>query len=156
MRRLTAPLIGVLIGTIVAWMGIPTVDAWLDVVIPAKRWFEVRDIRVANARVDQSPAMVVDRVIHKPFTANWTVSLRRETEDGYALFCARHGRNDYRVGSTLPKGLDLEWWMDIPANPRCPAIPPGRYIVTVAWTLEIPGLEPKTVRAASNVFEVRA
>jgi hypothetical protein len=33
-------------------------------------------------------------------------------------------------------------------------IPPGRYIVTIAWTLEIPGLEPKTVRAESNVFEV--
>lgn len=154
MRAMTLPLIGIVVGTAIAWLAMPWTGAAIVSAIPTSRWFEVSAIEVADAPRGASPAVRVERAIRRAFTGHWTVTLRQETGEGYASFCARHGRNDYRVDAVLPERTDLDWWMDVPANTPCPAIPPGRYIVTIAWTLEIPGLAPKVVRAESNVFEV--
>lgn len=155
MRKMILPTIGTIIGTALAWVTIPLVGNVIDLVVPTSRWLDVGGITVQDADLGESPHVSVVRTINRPFTAEWTVTLRRETPGGHATFCARHGRDDYRVDSALPSGTDLDWWMDIPSNNLpCPAIPPGRYIVTVLWTLQIPGLNPKVVRAESNTFKI--
>lgn len=154
MRSLLLPISGAVIGTAAAWLAMPWAGALVNAAIPASRWFEVATIAVEDAATGESPLVEVERTIRRPFTGHWTVTLRRENGEGYAAFCTRNGRNDYRPGASPPVGKDLDWWMGIPANAPCPALSPGRYIVTIAWTLEIPGLEPKVVRAESNVFEV--
>jgi hypothetical protein len=154
MRDVTLPTIGAVVGTALAWAALPAAEAVVAAVIPTGRWLSVVAIEVEDASEGESPRMRVERTIRRDFTGHWTVTLRRETGEGYASFCVRHGRNDYRAGAALPEATTLDWWMDVPPNPACPAIPPGRYVVTIAWTLELPARGPRVARAESNVFEV--
>jgi len=154
MRRIVLPLIGAVVGTMAAWIVVPWTGMLMDAAVPASRWFKVQEIQIGNVKAGSSPLMRVDRIINRNFTGHWTLTLRRETGEGYAAFCTRHGRNDYHVGSVVPRESNLDWWMEVPPNPPCPEIPPGQYMVSMSWTLEIPGFPPKVVRADSNVFEV--
>lgn len=155
MSKWLHPFLGAVLGTIIAWVSVPRIEALVYLSIPVSRWFEVHGVAISDTVMGESAHVAVDREIHRPFTASWTVKLRRELGNGFTAVCARHGKNDYRPGSTLPPDTDLRWWMAIPPNPECRRIAPGRYIVTILWNVEAEGLPPKVVRAESNLFEIR-
>ena len=154
MRRFLNPLIGALVGTCIAWMVIPRLETLIHLSIPLARWFVVESIVVADARTGVSNEVALKRAINRPFSATWTVTLMRLTRDGFAHFCSRHGQNDYRPEAVLPPYTDIDWWMNVPANPTCGRLPPGRYVLNIVWRLRVPGLQGKEVRVQSNDFEV--
>ncbi len=155
MKKRLLPLVGIALGTIIAWTSVTRLEALIYFAFPVTRWFEVRSLSVSDARPGESPLIRVDRVIHRPFSANWTVTLRRQRGGGFTVVCTRHGRSDYLPGSTLPEETNLNWWMAIPPNQPCREIQPGRYVVTIEWRVEADSLPPKAARIESNVFEVR-
>ena len=145
---------GVLLGAFIAWLAVPWVEAVFFYSIPASRWFEVESIGVADAASGEPHRVEVDRRIKQAFTASWTVTVRREVEEGYAPVCARSGRSDYLPDSVFPVDTDINWWMNIPPGPSCPDLAVGRYILTMVWIISVEGMPPKVVREESNVFEV--
>lgn len=155
MKARLNPLIGAIIGTFVAWVAAPWIESGLWMVVPASRWLEVHSIEVANSRIGSGILLRVDQEVHRSFAASWTVTLHQEVHRGFAPFCTRHGRNEYRAESQLPPETDLNWWMDVPPNPPCKELRPGNYLVTFTWTLDIPGVPQKVIRAESNIFEVK-
>lgn len=136
----------------VAWIGAVQLMHWARDVVPASAWFEVIGVTVSDTRAGQPVRMNVSRIIHAPFTASWVATVRRMTDNGLEFACSSFGTNDYRLESTLPEPLTLDWWT-YPV--RCD-LKPGRYRLDTLWTLDLPGYPPKTVGAQSNVFEIRA
>ena len=129
-------------------------DELIFLAVPTSRWFEVSAIEVATPVTTASPRVRVDRTIHRPFTAVWTATIRQESGVGYAQFCSRNGRNDYLPDAVLPPETDLNWWLAIPPNAPCPALPPGRYVLSIVWQIETEGPPIRVLRAESNVFVV--
>lgn len=120
--------------------------------VPAEFWFEVRSVHIHDTVAGVSPRMDLDRVIRRPFSARWIVTVMRERpEGGFFTHCSAAGVHDYRPENVLPPDLDLDWW----TWPRVCELRPARYRVHAAWYLQIDGWPPKTVRTQSNVFEVR-
>jgi hypothetical protein len=156
MRQWHFPVCGFLLGTIAAWTIYPVTIPYLKQIVPIEFWFEVRSVVVSPVQAGEIPHVQVDRMIRRPFTANWIVTLRRGEGDGFSVYCSRQGRNDYRPFAELPPETDLNWWMDIPPKDKCPVLLPGTYIVTFAWQIEIEGIAPRIVRIDSNIFEVEA
>jgi hypothetical protein len=120
--------------------------------LPASHWLEVTGLHVHDTAAGTSPKMRVDRVIHRPFQADWIVTVMREnwSGNGFSTFCTARGGNDYRPGAQLPDTLDLDWWT---WPVRCD-LPPGRYRVKTLWRLTLPENVVKDVRVTSNIFSV--
>jgi hypothetical protein len=121
--------------------------------IPAGQWLEVPvDGIHVHDTVEGAPApMDVQRTIHKPFFADWVVTVMRQLEDGeFTTFCTARGVNDYAVDAQLPDELNLDWWTwPVECDP-----PAGSYQVRTAWSLQLQGGIEKTIRRRSNVFTV--
>lgn len=129
---------------IIVALGIPAA-------LPASMWLEVESVKIGNARVGEPPTMVVRRTIVRPFVADWHVTLRRRSDQGFEVYCSASGRSDYAPDAALPAALTLEWWL---GGKHCPLIV-GEYIALTTWQINLPGGFDKTVSAASNLFEVR-
>jgi hypothetical protein len=116
--------------------------------MPASFWLEVNHISVFDTVVGQSPLMVVDRTIHRPFKAQWIAEVERWDGDSFEVLpnCTGRGENNYSPENKLPKRLDLKWWV----YPTDCTLEPGQYRIETRWTL--PG--DQTVRAVSNIFAV--
>lgn len=118
---------------------------------PASYWLDVQAIVVRSAQVGQPLSMVVDREVRRPFLGNWHVTIRQWDGAGWLTWCNASGKSNYRKDARYPKDLALQWWTD----GQCHPLPPGRYKVTTAWTIQNEGLVPdKIVVADSNIFEV--
>lgn len=156
MKSWFRPLIGAAIGTLIAWITVPSVNEIFYRALPVDRWFAVGSLRIDNAKVGESLPVRLEQVVKRPFTANWTATLRKKQGNGFAVFCTRHGRGDYQPRTALPRKPDLDWIMNIPVNPPCDEISPGSYVLTVVWLVEVEGRPPKVARVQSNVFEVEA
>lgn len=125
-------------------MLIPTVERYL----PASIWFEVTEVRVYDARAGQTPLMAVERKVHRPFQASWIAEVERWDGDRFEIIpqCTGRGENNFAPDNTLPKSLDLRWWV-YPADCR---LETGQYRIETRWTLQ----GGQQVRALSNIFAV--
>lgn len=118
---------------------------------PASYWFEVDHISVPNAKVGKPIVMEVQRSIHRPFSADWHVVVRRRTTAGsWVITCAADGSTDYLPEASLPQPTTLDWW----TNGRCPSLTPGTFRIHTTWQLEPQYVPTKRVTAVSNIFEV--
>lgn len=124
-----------------------TVAVW-----PVGYWMSVERVAAFDGVAGAEVIMEVDRVIHRPFRAEWSVLVRAYEGAAWVVWCTAHGAGDYRPDAALPDPLTLEWWTD----GECKTPPPGRYIISTIWTIQGAGALPdKVVQTASNVFEVR-
>jgi hypothetical protein len=131
----------------VLWLGWVVVTAlW-----PASWWLSV-DRKLAFDGPAGAPVVLdVERRIHRPFVADWSVLVRRWTPGGWTVACAARGGGDYRPDAALPTPVTLGWWTD----GKCSALPAGRYFVSTVWTIRAGDLWPeKLLHVDSNVFTV--
>jgi hypothetical protein len=158
MKKWLNPMLGVTLGTLIAWISVSSVDSLIYRSLSVNRWFEVGELLIDDVSISsgQSPNIRLVQQVKKPFTATWTVTFRKRLGDEFAVFCTRHGRADYRPRTAVPERTDLNWLMEIPANPPCDGLGLGQYMVTVVWIVENEGYPPKVARVESNVFEVKA
>jgi hypothetical protein len=120
---------------------------------PASWWLEVRSVLAFNSLHGADVVMQVDRTIHRPFTAEWRVLVRKLTPDGRVeIVCAAAGGGNYRPDAALPDPMTLAWW----TNGQCPNPPPGQILVSTIWTINtgLPG--QRSVVADSNIFTVES
>lgn len=121
-------------------------------VFPTWYWFEPRSMHVAAAVAGQPVAMAVDRIIRRPFTGQWSVTVRRATPSaGWEIVCAASGGGDYRPDAVFPDPLTLDWW----TAGACDTLPPGQMQVSTVWWLDMGILGAIPTRPLeSNVFTV--
>lgn len=122
--------------------------------VPASLWLKVSAVRVSDTTVgEQPPAMYVDRVIYRKFSADWIVTVRRRgPSGGFSVFCEVHGKSNYLPGADLPDRLTLDWWL----NSRTCRMTAGEYLVHTTWRLNLLGPLSREISVTSNVFTVRA
>ena len=156
MKYAAFAVIGLLLGTLIAWITIPRLETTVIMLTPPSRWLEVTEFHVEDARVGESPHMRVGRIIRRPVTADRIITVRRILADGRSTtVCSRHGVRDLLPASVLSPDLTLDQWMTIPPKERCSLLEPGRYRVTTVWQPHVPGALDKEYRVESNIFEVR-
>ena len=118
----------------------------------ASWWFEVRSIRVFDAKEGEPVPMAVDRSINRPFRGQWVTSIRRLENNGWVMYCSVDGATNYSPKASLPDPLYLNWW----TSPGCNPIPAGKYILETDWLIKNTGVLPdKEVNVISNIFEVK-
>lgn len=124
----------------------------LDLVVPARLWFEVHSVKIKDTVVGTAPFMVVYRDINAPFYGEWKAEVERKEPDGnFTLVCQAGGKNNYSPQNVLPAPLDLDWWT-FPV--RCD-LPKGAYRLETVWRIFPKGIAAREVRNISNVFEVK-
>lgn len=121
--------------------------------LSAAHWIDYREIHIGNAKEGQSPVVTPVRLIKRNFYGEWSVSLRRFENGGFAVKCSTPGnKQDYRAGASVPTDADLDWLM---FGSGCGKPPPGRYITTTTVTVLGDWPMPnKTTSIESNIFEV--
>lgn len=119
---------------------------------PSSWWFEVRTVSVGPSHADKPVPMIVDRSIHRRFTASWYVTVRKWHENGWYDYCMANGISSYHTETRLPNDLTLDWW----TNGTCPTLPAGRFAVDTTWVIHGFDLLPdRSTHAVSNIFEVK-
>jgi hypothetical protein len=147
MRRVrwTWPLT-VLWALIFGWAG--ALQLW-----PAAYWLEVRSVVVRDTVAGTVPVMDVEREVKRPFRADWTVEVERQSSrGGFYGVCTGTGSNNYRPESILPEPLTLDWW----TWPVECDLTPGRYQVETRWTINPTGFPAKEVVILSPPFVIAA
>lgn len=117
---------------------------------PASAWLEVERVYVADASVNSSPIMQVDRTINQSFRGYWIAEVQRKFPSGFATICTAEGKNLYAPGEGLPESLDLDWW----TWPQECRPEPGTYRVATNWQIVVDDYPPKQVSYTSNEFEI--
>lgn len=123
--------------------------------LPVSFWFRAGQTIVADAVPGTCPAMVFDRDILGPFSAEWTVTIMRDLGDG-TLETHRtfRGRNDYRPENALPPALDLCWWAGV-TDPAALGLAEGEtYRVNTLWKVDTGGGPHRLVRRSSLPFTI--
>lgn len=125
---------------------------WVSTVWPpVGHWYELRSLRIDDAKVGQPITMHVDRTIHEPFYGTFAVVVRKQKPDGWMVVCNGTGGGDYRSDAVLPVPLTLDWW----SNRACPTIDePGDYAVTTTIAMVSPIGLRRIVKHDSNIFRV--
>jgi hypothetical protein len=119
---------------------------------PAGWWMSVERVVAFDGVANADVILDVDRVIHRPFRAEWSVLVRGYDGGRWVIWCTAHGAGNYIPTAALPDPLTLEWWTD----GECVTPPPGRYMISTIWTIQgTHTLPDKVIQTASNVFEVR-
>lgn len=151
----------------VGWLKMPRVvknnvvlilaTIWLSVwsvshVWPPSWWLTVRHVIAFDTPVKSQVVMSVDRTIHRPFLADWSVIVRQWNGHNWVVWCAANGGGEYRPDAALPDPVTLAWW----SNGRCTTPPEGQYLIATVWTIRGGMLPDKVVRSESNVFRVTA
>lgn len=120
--------------------------------VPAESFFEPIQLNIPDHVVGENPVIFYDRIIHKEFTADWTVEVQKIQGDGSVLaVCTRYGHNIYQPEKGLPStGPTIEWFLGEPC-----VYDAGTYRVVANWTIERPeAIGDVTTRIVSNVFQV--
>lgn len=139
------------LGSTVAWV---LSLAWLSLLCvvylwPASWWLEVRDVHVDDGAGEIT--MTVDRTIKRAFSASWFTTLRRWDGGGWVVYCNASGEGAYLPGARFPVPLTLKWW----TVGQCSNLFSGKYVMTTAWTIHLPGLPDKIVSVDSNPWTVQ-
>lgn len=133
---------------------IAVVGWWaLQVLPPASYYFDANHMQVADAPAGAEIILFVDREIKRPVYGRWTVTVRKQTDDGWELACVpARGVSDYFPQAKLPDPLTLSWWTD----GQCTLAEPGKYFITTTWSFEPQGLPGvRTTRPlVSNIFTI--
>lgn len=119
--------------------------------IPASFWLDVGQIKVYDSKAGEPIRMEVSREIHRPFSGEWSVLVRKKRGEHWIVVCPGYGMVNYRPDAELPDPLTLEWWTD----GACPALAAGTYLLTTSWVLYPAYLPRKMVQITSNEFTVR-
>lgn len=116
---------------------------------PASDWFIVRQLFISDFPHGHTGAPVVyDRLIIKPFNAQWVVEITDAATKG--LVCTGSGANHYDVRDQLPDtGVTFEWFVGKDCH-----LPPGQYIARAYWRIFPKGYPEKEQSITSNVFTV--
>lgn len=116
--------------------------------LPGSYWLSVDQVYVFDAQVGQSPTMVVDRTVRRPFKARWIAEVERWNGTRFILVsqCTGRGENNYSPENDLPDPLKMEWWI----YPATCDLAPGQYRVETRWTPS----SGQEVRSLSNIFTV--
>lgn len=163
MKDFLAPVIGVAVAAIVAFVLVPVGAEYARKSQPASNWLELGDIRVSDTSVGESPIMSAKRRIKSNFRAELIVSLRKvEAHDNpatpameadWVTVCDRVTVHNYRPESQPPDVGTLDYWTGVPPNIPCVPTEPGPHIVTV-WVEIMTESGPRIITAESNVFQV--
>lgn len=136
------------------WLGFMGAGTAQDL-IPTSYWFEVGELSVENNEQGVCPVLHFTREINRPFSAEWLVTLRRQTEAGFEFYKLYPddppGMADYRSDAVLPSPLTFDWWAWIDSD-ECDW-PVGVYQVLTEWKVDI-GHRTRIVRVESNPFHV--
>lgn len=143
-----------MLALLVFFFGAPAIVPYF---VPMSRYYELRSVTVADARVGVSPDMIVDRTIHVDFRGRFEIDVMRAEGSEFVVWweCGPHASDwrMYRDEAVLPVDLDLNWWMGIPPNRECD-LPAGTYkIITTIYARGPFGAELSTT-TESNVFKV--
>lgn len=118
---------------------------------PSSWWLEVESVIAFDTPEGEEVLMEVERTIHRDFTGEWAVAVRRAENGGWTVWCTANGANWYSKDAALPNPLTLRWW----TNGQCETPPPGKYLISTVWTIRgAGGLPDKFVDTTSNVFRV--
>jgi hypothetical protein len=147
MRRLIFPIIGASLGGLLVWLTSPAFDAFL-----ATRWLEVHSVLVTPREGPGMPYVTMERTIHRPFSATWTTSIRRQQGAGFVPVCSRVGRSEFTPDTIVPPGTDLNYWLGIPPQPPCDPLTPGTYKVLFVWLITGSGGNVHQVRYETDIF----
>ena len=141
------------INTTAPWLvvGFFVVPPWLASIEPAENWLAVSGITVGDSDAGSPILMTVNRVIHRPFIANWVATVRRVVGDGVEVTCTATSTASYRPDAVLPRPVTLDWW----TYPIQCVLPPGRYRLDTVWRIDAGGGVTKLVTAESNIFTIR-
>jgi hypothetical protein len=148
MRNLIYPIIGATLGSAAVWLTSPQFEDFL-----AARWLEVENV-VVTPRPQGQPIVTMDRKIHRPFTATWVTTIRRQEGVGFVPVCRHSGQNDYLPDTVLPQVPDLNWFLGVPPQEPCGRVTAGRYKVSFVWIIQAGSSRQHTVRAESNLFTI--
>lgn len=118
---------------------------------PASWWFEVPRLRVMDGVAGAPIVMEVDRKIHRPFSGEWSVLVRKKRGEHWVVACPSYGMGNYRPDAELPEPLTLNWWTD----GACPTLVAGTYLMTTSWSIYPTYLPKKWVQITSNEFTIR-
>jgi hypothetical protein len=112
----------------------------------------VRSLHVSDSRFGEPIPITIERSIHKPFDATWTVNIRK-WDGGWVSECIASGAQSYKPDAILPRNPTLFWW----TWGRCHPLQPGKYELQTVWQVS-PGwpFPPKRVEVTSDVFEVKS
>lgn len=136
--------------TLVAGWAALIATSTFQAAMPASWYFEPGDLHVYDAGRGDCPALDYPRDIHRPFHAEWVVTVDRQGPQGrFWVFEVASGEGDYSPDATVPPEPDLCWWM---WRDRLD-LPPGHYRIRTLWRLDVPG-GFKEIRRGSNVFAV--
>lgn len=148
------PVIAILLALLTAFWIAPTIGPLL---IPARWFIEVDRVLIGDSHDGTAPQVMSFRTVHRPFTGDFTVYVRRFMDDQVsAPYCIAHAQRPftYFPAHGPLANIDLDWWMEIPPNPPCPWTP-GRYIATTEWRILLPFDIVLTATATSNVFAIQ-
>lgn len=118
---------------------------------PTSWWMEVRRIAVLPGRAGEPVVLMVDRIIHRPFHAQWHLRVWRHDMAAEEVACEASGGGDYRPTARLPPTVTLRWY----SAGECDVLPAGRYSMTVTWRIARGVLPPAIVSAESNAWLVQ-
>jgi hypothetical protein len=140
-----------------AWLAALAVALWwgLHIFPRSEHWAEFRSMVIADAPVGDSVVMSVDRSIYRPVFGEWVVVVRRQRDDGWAVYCTAQGQSDYQPDAVFPYPLTLNWWTE----GQCSLNNPGLYFVTTTWTfypgwVAGPRVSPPLVSNTFRIVEV--
>jgi hypothetical protein len=121
---------------------------------PAKRWYDLRSVTIADAALGDMITVHVDRSVNHSFTGRYTVVLL-DVETGQVV-CEGGDQTIYLPGRELPGIITLDWWTD-GAEPPCEAtIYRGLFRLETCVEIlhEIPLIGRREDCATSNVFKI--
>lgn len=147
-----------LIRATTSWAG--TIGALLAVLIwwaasvlpPSTYFFRTGPMLIPDTVIGADVVLIVDRQIRRNVYGRWTVTVRRQQDDGWLLHCVATGESDYSTAAVLPSPLTLDWW----TLDQCPDLPTGTYFVTTSWAFYPPFLPGyrRSQPLVSNAFRV--
>ena len=106
----------------------------------------VQEIGVPDHTEGDDPVVIYDRDVRKPFTATWTVRIRRVALDRLSAPACRGGAtNNYSPEKSVPPNITLSWY----AGRTC-VLGPGQYIMTTIWDVH----DGPAIEQNSNLFTV--
>lgn len=121
---------------------------------PASFWFDAHDTRVDDL-VEGDPLVLLNSGGPlRNFIGSYSVIIV-DVQTRTIIGEDRSARFPYRVGTSRPDPLTIEWWA--PGDPRMHRLAPGSYQMETCWTVHDAfwGLvPPKTTCSESNIFRV--
>lgn len=135
---------------------IPASSTIVQELVSIERWYRLGALSVPSPVLEQPTEIkYVGGGPVRNFLGSYSVTIRQQPLNG--VVCdARGGPFEYKVGSSRPDPLRMDWWA--PSDRRCSDLPPGDYVLETCWTVEKPFagyLAPITECLKTDPFRVQ-